>query len=574
MKKISVVILLLLLAACEPQRVEPEAPELVSLSEFEEVFSTFLSTQEDQTYEEWLAQLQGEQGLTGPVGPAGREVEFQVSETHVQWRYVGSETWDDLVPFSLITGPQGEVGPVGPVGPAGETGPAGPAGPTGARGPSGATGATGATGPQGPVGATGPTGPQGDVGPIGPAGPAGSGVEFLYESGLANWRYIGSSSWNPLFTYNSDSGVTLNPGQEVELQTSATHIQWRYSGVGTWNDLIPLADLKGDQGDPGVTTIVVSGLEGLSTGLRQIVSTVDTSVVGILNSTAGSWGSAVIYKQSGTAPYEYYAISNLHVVDGAANSGVSVYLDEYEIVSGLVLGTDVLTDLAVIRFTSTRNLYQVSFADVTNLQRGELVIAMGSPLGDAYFNTSTMGIVGGNPRFIVSDVLSLNVKAIQHDAAISPGNSGGPLFNLEGELLGINFLKDSRTSLTSASVEGIGFAISADVVERVVQQLETSGVVTRATLGIVVTDVRGVSDVSGFTSGIYVSGVLEGGASSGLLEVADIITAIDGVSVVTPAQIQNAILFKNPGQTMVISYYRDDDYTALQTVTITLGSSL
>lgn len=555
MKKLGIFALFVLLSACSPVEEEVLSPEEVSLAEFEDVFSTFLSTQENKTYEEWIAELQGEPGIAGQAGVDGREVEFQVSSTHVQWRYVGSPTWNDLIPLTTITGPQGPAGP---------TGATGPVGPTGPPGSSGSPGATGARGPQGEVG------PQGPIGPTGPAGPAGSGVEFLYESGAASWRYIGTTTWNQLFTYNADSGVTLNPGQEVELQANATHIQWRYSGVGTWNDLVLLSDLKGD---PGVTTYEVSGLVGLNVGLRNIVSTVDTSVVGILNNSQNTWGSAVIYKQSGVGPYTYYAITNFHVVEGATNSGVRVYLDEYEIVSGLVLGADELTDLAVVEFSSARDLYQITFGDVTSLARGELVIAMGSPLGVQYFNTSTMGIIGGNPRFIVNDVLSLNVKAIQHDAAISPGNSGGPLFNLDGELIGVNFLKNSRTSLTAASIEGMGFAISADVVERISQQLESSGAVTRATMDITVTDVRGVTSVTGFTSGIYVSGVTAGGASSGLLEVGDIIVAVDGASIVTPAQLMNAILFKNPGQTMTLTVYRDDDYSVSLSVTVTLGTS-
>lgn len=572
MKKILGVIFLLLLSGCSALGFGEEPAETIPISqeEFVEILSLFLTTQGDQTIDEWLVSIRGvdgedgqdgRDGIDGVNGVDGREVEFRSNETHIQWRYAGEDSWQDLILLTAITGPQG------PQGETGATGAQGPAGPSGARGPSGPAG------PQGIQGVQGPQGDQGIQGIQGPIGPAGSGVEFLYESGIASWRYIGTTSWEPLFTYNADSGVTLNPGQEVELQTTATHIQWRYSGVGEWNNLVLLSDLKGEKGDPGVTTYEVSGLLGLNIGLRNVVSTVDTAVIGILNQTESSWGSAVIYKQSGTAPFEYYAITNFHVVENAANSGVQVYLDEYEIVSGLVLGVDTLTDLAVVRFTSSRDLYRVSFADVSGLARGELVIAMGSPLGATYFNTSTLGIVGGNPRFIVSDLLSLNVKAIQHDAAISPGNSGGPLFNLSGELIGINFLKSSRTSINNPSIEGMGYAISGDVVERVVQQLESSGTVTRASLGITVTDVRGVGSVTGFTSGIYVSGVTVSGPSSGLLEIGDIITAVDGNATVTPSQLLSAILFKNPGQTMVLTYYRDDDYSAVQTVTITLGTN-
>jgi len=543
------IFLLFILVSCTSEPTFSDVLEgtdaTVSEVEFNQVLQLFLSTQEDLTYEEWMESLQGADGVDGQDGIDGRTVDFQVTETHIQWRYLDESEWQNLITLSTLQGPQGEQGPIGP------EGPAGPAGRSGSRG------ATGSTGPQGPAGRDGAD---------------GRGIEFSYESGLTRWRYIGDATWNNLFSYTTESGISLTPGPGVEMQTTETHIQWRFEGGSTWTNLIPLSELQGAPGEPGVTTYEVNGLAGLSAGLQNVVTLVDSSVLGILNKTTSKFGSAVVYRQSGVSPYTYYAITNFHVIEGSADSGVRVYLDPFTIIDGNILGSDEQTDIAVIRFTSANDLYVAPFADASLTQRGQLVVSMGSPLGPDYFNSSSIGIISGNPRFIVDEAKSLNVKAIQHDAAINPGNSGGPLFNLEGEIVGINFLKLSRTSLTDASIEGMGFSISGDVAERVALMIEQSGIVTRAILGISVADVRTVNGITEFTSGIYVSGVTSGGPSSGLLEVGDVIVRINETAIFTPAALMDALLGARPNQSVILYYYRQSDYSQLLTTTIVLGS--
>jgi serine protease Do len=236
-------------------------------------------------------------------------------------------------------------------------------------------------------------------------------------------------------------------------------------------------------------------------------------------------------------------------------------------VQGTILGSDTQTDIAVVRFTTDRTLYVASFADVSQTARGELLIAIGSPLGPSFFNTSTIGIVGGNPRYIFNSAFALAVKVIQHDAAINPGNSGGPLFNLQGEIVGINFLKSIFTSI-GVPLEGMGYAISADVAQRVATQIKNSGVVTRADMGITISDVRAVDSVN-LTSGVYVSGVVNGGPSSGQLEVGDVIYQVDSVTIRTPLQLLDFLLFKNPGDQIVVNVIRNGSN---ESKTITLGT--
>jgi serine protease Do len=551
LKKLLLIFLLVLLTGCfGAQQVEEDPLAGIQVdAEFIAIYSLFLATTEEVvSFEEWLVSVRGEDGIDGIDGIDGRESEFRVSDTHIQWRYVGDTSWRDLLSLASIIGPQG---------------PQGPAGPSGPSGPSGASGSPGATGAQGP---RGDVGPQGEQGPAGIDGVDGSGIVLVFESGVFAWRYDGETSTanRNLFTVDNNN-ITFNPAREVEFRNDSGFIQWRYVGEENWTNLVNLDTLKGEKGDPGI--VEVSGIEAINLGLIQVVQQVDTGVLGIANprNDGTSWGSAVVFAKSGL---EYFAITNQHVIENNNNSGVvGVYFDEFTFVEGTILGSDTQTDIAVIRFTTDRTLYVASFADVSQTARGELLIAIGSPLGPSFFNTSTIGIVGGNPRYIFNSAFALAVKVIQHDAAINPGNSGGPLFNLQGDIVGINFLKSIFTSI-GVPLEGMGYAISADVAQRVATQIKNSGVVTRADMGITISDVRAVDSVN-LTSGVYVSGVVNGGPSSGLLEVGDVIYQVDSVTIRTPLQLLDFLLFKNPGDQIVVNVIRNG---STESKTITLGT--
>jgi serine protease Do len=549
MKTLIMTLLLILLASCStlrPTEVIEEPAAIVVDPEFLAVYSLFLATtSEIVSYDEWLLSVKGADGADGADG---RATQFNVSKTHLQWRYVGESTWRDLISLATITGP---VGPAGPVGASGSSGPAGAPGPQGLQGP------------------------RGDVGPQGIQGPPGADgvfVVFDYTSGIAQWRYSNEDTFQPLFTYNeTDNNVTLTSAREVEFRTANGEIQWRYVGTSTWSGLVPLSEITGPQGASGV--VVVSGIEAISLGLTQVIQQVDSAVLGIRNQTgasSSSWGSAVVYATSGST---YYAITNQHVIENNNQSGVvRVYFDEFTFVNGTILGSDTQTDIAVIEFQTDRQLYVAPFADVRSLQRGELVVSIGSPLGPDFFNTTTQGIVGGNPRYIVSSAFSLAVKVVQHDAAINPGNSGGPVFNLSGEIVGINFLKSVFTSI-GVPLEGMGYSISADVAQRVALQLQASGTVVRASMGITVQDVR-ASELP-FTSGVQITQINDATIASGLA-VNDVIVAIDtvGGSVVntpirTPIQLLDYLLFKQPGDQLRVFFYRND---VINDVLITLGT--
>ncbi len=543
MKKIIIVLLLVLLSGCfggdQTTAVEQEVIETVPVdSEFLALYSLFLSTTEELvSYNDWLISVKGADGADG------RDSEFRVSDTHIQWRYVGNTAWNDLIPLSTITGPQGPVGPAGPAGSAGS------AGATGQRGPEG---------------------PQGDPGP---AGKDGVFVVFDYSSGLARWRYSNEDTFQTLFTFDETSGVELAAGREVEFRSAGDQLQWRYVGESdsNWRNLVSLASLKGDPGPPGLTE--VSGIGAISIGLSNVVDLVDTAVVGIRNQlgNSASWGSAVVYAHSGTT---YYAITNEHVIEGKnVGQTVQVYFNEFDFMDGTVIGFDVTTDIAVVRFTTDRSIHVADFADVSTTRRGEVLIAVGSPLGPRNFNTSTLGMVGGNPRYVSGSAHSFAVKVVQHDASINPGNSGGPIFNVLGEIVGINFLI-ARFTTTGIPLEGMGYAISGDVAYRIAEDLRQSGTVVRADMGITISDVRNQAD-SSLTSGVFIESIPVPAIASGL-SVGDVIVSIDSASdtpvntaIRTPLQLLDYILFKRPGDVIRVFFYRGSE---LLDVDITLGT--
>ena len=178
-----------------------------------------------------------------------------------------------------------------------------------------------------------------------------------------------------------------------------------------------------------------------------------------------------------------YIITNNHVIENAEEIKVILY-DKREF-DAKIIGTDPLSDLAVIQIEPD-NLAKAKFGDSNLLQIGEWVIAIGSPFGLHLNHTVTAGIVSAVGR---SDVISrMNFENfIQHDAAINPGNSGGGLFNLNGELIGINTA--IATDGFSKSNAGVGFAIPVNQAKRVVEDLITSGKVSRGWLGVQIQDI-------------------------------------------------------------------------------------
>ena len=184
-----------------------------------------------------------------------------------------------------------------------------------------------------------------------------------------------------------------------------------------------------------------------------------------------SLGSGFIISADG------YILTNAHVIDAAEE--VTVKLTDKREFKAKVIGADKRTDVALIKIEST-GLPTVRFGDPAKLKVGEWVVAIGSPFG--FDNTVTAGIVSAKGRSLPQENF---VPFIQTDVAVNPGNSGGPLFNLRGEVVGINSQIYSRTG----GFMGLSFAIPIDVANDIAQQLRTTGKVTRGRIGVVIQQV-------------------------------------------------------------------------------------
>jgi putative serine protease PepD len=274
-----------------------------------------------------------------------------------------------------------------------------------------------------------------------------------------------------------------------------------------------------------------------------------------------------------------HIVTNDHVVDGA--SSISVEFSDGSTYDAELIGTDASTDIGVIKVDApSSELTPLQLGDSSAVQVGDEVVAIGSPLG--LNETVTSGIVSALNRTITSpNNFSIN-DAIQTDAAINHGNSGGPLLDLEGQVIGIN----SQIESDSGGNDGIGFAVPSNTVESVVSQLLATGKVEHAYLGVgIATITDALSSQLGLPAGVEVTQVTSGGpAADAGLEAADattdvggqefptggdVITAVDGKAVATSEELQSVIGAMKPGESASITYSRDGSE---HTVQVTLGT--
>lgn len=280
---------------------------------------------------------------------------------------------------------------------------------------------------------------------------------------------------------------------------------------------------------------------------------------------AASSGSGVIYKKVGNTAY---IVTNNHVVSGAKK--LSVILSDGTNVNAEVVGTDVWTDLAVLKISGDNVATTMDFADSDKIAVGETAFAIGSPLDVNLSNTVTKGIVSAVNRQIPMDVdgdgkNDWNQTVIQTDAAINPGNSGGALINNEGKLIGINESKIAKAT-ANVSAEGIGFGIPSNEVKLITEQLEQSGKVIRPALGVQLVSVNTV-DSDTLKSQLNFEGkqgvvvrYVENGtpAAQAGIEKYDIITKLNGEDVKDVAAVRKYLFEKSKiGDTVKVTYYRN-----------------
>lgn len=273
-----------------------------------------------------------------------------------------------------------------------------------------------------------------------------------------------------------------------------------------------------------------------------------------------SMGSGVIIRSDG------YILTNDHVVEGAKDGKVTVKLSDGTLLNGVVK-RDTRSDLAVVKVTSKKPLPAIKFADSTRLHVGQWAIAIGSPFGKE--NTMTTGIVSAlHRKSDISDGVTgrFYPSLIQTDAAINRGNSGGPLFNIRGELIGINV---AIYSPTGTSV-GIGYAIPSNTAKYVSEQLISMGRVTRGSLGLIPVDVTAdLRSSVGTDSGAYVKEVVVGGAADTAgIQAGDVITKIGDTKIVDETTLRDKVGSTKPSTKVDIIYVRDGKP---RTTTVILG---
>ena len=293
----------------------------------------------------------------------------------------------------------------------------------------------------------------------------------------------------------------------------------------------------------------------INTAVTDVVERLSPAVVTVLNlSAAGTEqgsGSGVIISPDG------YLLTNNHVIHGA--SALKVILADGSSSPAQLVGRDTFADIAVLRVdVAVPGVAELGNSDV--LRPGETVIAIGSPLGD-FKNTVTVGVVSATGRILDTDRGYQMEDLIQTDAAINQGNSGGPLVNLAGQIIGLNTLVVRGSGFGSAVAEGLGFAVASNTVRAVSQQLVEKGYVSRPYMGVqwesITPRISWVYDLP-VEWGIYVTRVREGSASERAgMEPGDIIVALDDVLLDEEHPFINVLLAYEPGDVVVASVLRE-----------------
>lgn len=274
-------------------------------------------------------------------------------------------------------------------------------------------------------------------------------------------------------------------------------------------------------------------------------------------------GTGIILSDNG------YILTNQHLAKNK-NSKVTVTLDDGDAVQGKVIWVEKNLDLAIIKIEK-ENLTPASLGDSSNIKIGESVIAIGNPLGLEFQRSVTSGIVSGLNRSIMFEENGNNIfmeDLIQTDASINSGNSGGPLINSNGDVIGINTVK-----ITTA--EGIGFALPINVIKPILEKLETSGTFQEGYLGIYAHDKEVVPYVNSqvqLDRGIYVVSVDEKGPSGKAgIKVGDIIISIDQNDVNKMIELREYIYSKSPNTKVTLKIIRDDKQID---IVVTLGKKI
>ena len=321
-------------------------------------------------------------------------------------------------------------------------------------------------------------------------------------------------------------------------------------------------ELPGAPTDPGVT-MALQPAGGSALSLQSVYAKCLPSVVGIhadIRRGEYSTGTGIVLTSDG------YIVTNTHVLDGAKS--VTVTTSDGTEYTGALVGADAVSDIAVLKIDA-QGLTPAEFGDSSSLQVGDDVVSIGNPLGELEF-TMTSGMISALDRTITtSDGTDSGINMFQIDAAVNAGNSGGPVYNTSGQVIGIVTAKYS-----SSGVEGLGFAIPVNDAVAIANDLMKNGTVTdRAQLGITLQTIPdSAAQYYNMPDGAYVNAVNSGScAEKAGLKAGDIITAIDDTAVSSGDALRSALRGYSAGESATLTVSRSGETLKL-TVTFDRAS--
>lgn len=299
--------------------------------------------------------------------------------------------------------------------------------------------------------------------------------------------------------------------------------------------------------------INITETNSLKTSINKVYNSV--FLIEAATRTGKSTGSGFAYKKDGE---KGYIITNTHVIKNANSVKITDY--KGETFDAKILGYDEFADVAVLE-TAAKNVSLVaSIGDSSKIELGDTIFTVGSPLGSKYFGTITRGIIAGNNRLVGSG--SIMLEAIQIDAAINSGNSGGPLVNVNGEVIGVNSMK-----IASDEIEGMGFAIPINTVMSYVERLEKGESIDRPVIGVSIADIDNTWQL--YMHGIIIDDSIEYGAvivtvEKGYpaeevgLQKGDVILEIDGTKIEDTSYFRYVLYKYQIGDKITIKYFRNN----------------
>ncbi len=321
----------------------------------------------------------------------------------------------------------------------------------------------------------------------------------------------------------------------------------------------------------GGTTRAAAGKDRQQLSAADIYEQSVNSTVGITTAiTTNIWGYQTTAAASGSGfiiTDDGYVLTNYHVVEGAESITVTTYGgDSYE---AELVGCDESNDIAVLK-VDAEGLTPVTIGDSGALRVGDEVIAIGNPLGELTFSLTGGRVSALDREITVSSGVTMDL--IQTDCAINSGNSGGALFNMYGEVIGITNAKYSSRSGSGASIDNIGFAIPISRVYGIVQSIVTKGVISKPWIGVTVGSVSQEATGYGLPAGAAVKSVeADSPAEEAGLQENDIVTAANGETVGSSQDLKNIVSSAKAGDELVLTVYRQGETVE---ITVEVGENV